>query len=120
MIPQSEITELYRLWSRLSFTRLLFVSQLNDRFQIEFVLNTENPISKVFLAAVQDMTIKKHPTGSVSWVGYWSQGVGLNSQYKRYRVDFIDSTIKEEIDQEKLGMYVQAFKECLKRQLPSH
>lgn len=119
MITQNEITEVYRLWSRLSFSRLLVVNQLNSRFQIEFVLNTEEPISKFFLSEIQDLTIKKHPAGSVSWVGYWSVE-SLNSQYKRYRLDFIDATIQEEIDQEKLGLYVHELKACLRRKLPTN
>jgi len=116
MIPQSKITDIYSIWNRLSFTKLLLVNQLNDRFQIEFVLNTEDPISNLFLGEIQDLTIKKHPAGSVAFTGYWSVE-GLNSQYKRFKIDFIDITIKEKIDEEKLNFYVHELTECLKRKL---
>jgi len=118
MIEQNEITELYQLWSRLPFSRLLVVNQLNEKFKIEFILNTEDPYSPIFLSELQNLTIKKHPAGSVSWIGYWSMET-LNSQYKRYKIDFIDSTIQDEIDQEKLGLYVKALKECIRRKLPA-
>jgi len=119
IVAQNEITELYQLWFRLSFTQLLAVNQLHDRFQIEFVLNTEDSMSNLFLSEIQNLTIKKHPAGSVIWTGYWSVG-GLNSQYKRYKIDFIDISINEKIDEEKLKLYVTELKECLKRKLPTY
>ena len=114
MIPQADITELFQLWSKLSYSRLLFVDQTNNRFKIEFLLNTEDTASNLFLAEIQQLTIKKHPAGSVAWSGHWQ-----NSQYKRYKIDFIDVSIKEEIDEEKLGLYVKTIKECLKRKVPA-
>ena len=118
MIRQSDITELYRLWSRLSYSRLIAVNQLNKKFQIEFVLNTEDGAAKIFLSELQEITIKKHPAGSLAWAGHWSVE-GLNSQYKRYKIDFIDSSINEKIEdnEEKLGLYVEELKRCLKRKL---
>ena len=125
MIPQSKITELFDLWSRLPFSKLLSVDQLRNRFQIEFVVNTDNPQSNPFLARLQKITIDKHPTGSVSWIGYYSienfgresgvyLGDGFSSQLKKYKIDFIDSSLKDEIDPEKLDLYVKKLEECLK------
>lgn len=119
MIVQQQITDLFKLWSKLYFSRLLLVDQKNEKFVVEFVLNTEDPISKFFLNEIQLLTIKKHPIGSVAWVGYWGTGLaaGLNSQYKRFKIDFIDSSVKDQIDEAKLGLYVEAIKELIRRKL---
>jgi hypothetical protein len=118
MIFQNEITELYDLWSRISYSKLLIVNQRNNKFQLEFVLNTGDPSSQLFFNELQDLTIHKHPAGSISWAGHWSID-GFNSQYKKFKIDFIDTLINEKLkdNEEKLGLYVSGLKQCIKRKI---
>lgn len=128
MIQQSKITDLFNLWGRLPFSKLLVINQLHDRFQIEFVINSDNPKSNPFLASLQKITIDKHPTGSVSWTGYYQiedfgkesgvwLGDGFSSQLKKYKIDFIDSSMADKIEQEKLDLYVQNLEKCLRGEI---
>jgi hypothetical protein len=50
-------------------------------------LNTENKLANVFLSEIQHLTIRKFPSGNVSWIGYWSADNFQipNSQYKKFR-----------------------------------
>jgi len=113
MLSQIEVYELFSLWSKISYSKLLNVDQISG-FKIEFIID-ENILAKSFLKNIQKITIKKHPSGSVAFIEYWGQSGAINSQYRKYRIEFIDSSIKEEkLDEDKLRLYFENLKNELR------
>ncbi len=109
MLSQIEVYELFSLWSKISYSKLLNINQISG-FKIEFIID-ENILAKLFLKNIQEITIKKHPSGSVAFIEYWGHAGTINSQYRKYRIEFIDSNIKEEkFDEDKLKLYFKNLK----------
>ena len=121
MIQNNEIEELYRLWGRLPYSALNLIDQRNSKFVIEFSV-IPNLVTALFLDQLKEITIKKHPSGSVSYIGHASlpEKIGiqsakfLTSNIKKYRLDFSES---ERIDEEKLKMFLESLKIKLKESL---
>jgi len=80
---------------------------------MEFIVRIDAQESSKLLNELNKITVEKHPSGTLSFVGFGT-AQHFNSQYKRYRIDFIDASIKETIDQEKLGLYVQSLEEIIR------
>ena len=113
MIIQRQLTEIFSLWNKLSYSKLLSIVQ-NSEFQIEFAIDEALPAARLFLSEIRNLTVNKHPSGSISFISYWSPDKALMTQYKRYRINFIDSLIKETIDENKLMLYVEKIRELVK------
>ena len=111
MITHNEISELFRNWSKLSYTKILQVFNYETKFELEFVLDVGDPDHARFLKNLTELTVKKHPSGSVSWIGYKNE----SSQYKVYRLEFLaENRSNEVIDRNKIEVYLGNLNQLLK------
>ena len=113
MLNQQTLNKIFGLWSRLPFSQLVSIDQTQGKLRIEFILRIDARESAKLLQELTRITVNKHPAGSLSWVGFGTQE-RMNSQYKRYRIDFIDKIIDEKIDPEKLGLYAKELEEAIR------
>ncbi len=110
MIQLTELNQLFDVWSRVSYSRVLNVDQ-RDGFILEFVVDS-TASGSALLEGVRNLTTQKHPAGNISFVSYYQS----NSQYRIYRIEFIDPTMDKPDDYlERLHLYVESLKEIIKQ-----
>ena len=71
MLTQTALNDLFTIWSKIKFSKLLYVDQRNEAFLFEFILDDGITISKLLLSDIQNITIKKDKPGNVSWLSHW-------------------------------------------------
>ncbi len=97
-----EILALWNKWNNNQFTKLLIVDQMSidNNIVIEFAINIKSNQFYTFLKNLNEIVIKKIPNGTLSFISYLSQVSDndnkyyINTQYKKYRIEFIDSSLK--------------------------
>lgn len=97
-----KILNLWKLWNSLSFTKLVLINQMiENNIIIEFAVNVNFNNYKNFFDKLSEIVIKKNPSGSISFINYLSQNIEyyrnenfINTQFKKYRIEFVDSFIK--------------------------
>ena len=106
VIPNRDIIQLWKLWNSLRFTKIISVDQLKENnIIIEFCVNVNSIHYKKFIDNVSDCVLNKTPQGTISFTGYLPQkqtnqvvnNSFLNSQYKQYKIEFINSASKDEL-----------------------
>jgi hypothetical protein len=100
MIPQKKIISLFEIWSTISGSKLQNVLTEPQKLKLQFISNVSNSKSNQLLEKIKKLTIEKHPSGNVSFIGFWN-----DTQYRVYRIDFIDPAINEKIDWEKATLW---------------
>jgi hypothetical protein len=97
----TQISNLWVKWNKNSCSELLLVDQqsLDNNIIIEFAVNIKSLQYTAFLKIINEVVIKKIPNGTISFISYLTQnskqkGYYINTQYKRYRIEFIDSSLK--------------------------
>jgi len=110
-IPQKEIIKIFREWSKLPFTKLLSINQRRN-FVIEFLIDMSKDGAKL-LNLLQKITVQKHPSGSLSFIEHTNFQIDDTKSHllKRYRIIFND--LSDEIDREKLNIYVESLKNMI-------
>lgn len=119
----------------MGFSKLIKVDQRDGKFILEFILDANDSRSFDFHKKITELTLKKAPSGTISWIGNYGeknaiQEQSINTQFKKYRLEFIDSSLKDEtsIDEtvkklkiyytqmeEMIGSYVEQFSKKNKR-----
>lgn len=106
-LNNKDIIKLWKIWNKIQFSKLVVVNQMiENNIIIEFGINISSVNSNSFLKKINDVVIKKIPSGSVSFIGYLSQVADiedkkqyfLNTQFKKYRIEFLDSFQKYSSD----------------------
>jgi hypothetical protein len=109
MIPQNKIIELFKAWSNLADSKLQNVQTEPKKLKLQFICNV-NGKSCQLLKKIQEHTIKKHPSGNVSFIGFWN-----DTQYRMFRLDFLDPAMLDEtIDWEKANLWFDSLIEIVK------
>ena len=106
MISQQKIIELFELWSKSSCSKLLTVNQ-KEKFEITFVVDESLDKSQKLIRHLREITEKKHPSGSLSFIGYHESSI-----FKKWRIQFSDIT-NEKIDWEKVQIYLDKVRETI-------
>jgi hypothetical protein len=109
MIPQKKIINLFEAWSKISGSKLQSVLTEPKKLKLQFISNVSNSKSNQLLKKIQKLTIEKHPSGNVSFIGFWN-----DTQYRTYRIDFIDPATKEKIDWEKADLWFNSLIDLVK------
>lgn len=111
-----EVNDIFVFWNDLPFTRLTLFNQKKDNLELEFIVNVEHSnIVNNFLKEIRDITLNKYPAGSLSFIGFGHREYHT-SQYKKFRVQFIDSSIPLPADfEERLKIYVEEIKQTIKK-----
>lgn len=109
MIHQKKIINLFEVWSKISGSKLQNVLTEPQKLKLQFISNVSNSKSNQLLEKIQKLTIRKHPSGNVSFIGFWN-----DTQYRAYRIDFIDPAIKEEIDWKKANLWFDSLIDLVK------
>lgn len=110
MIPQKKIISLFEAWSKISGSKLQNVQTDPQKLKLQFVCNVSNSKSNQLLKKIQEITIKKHPSGNVSFIGFWN-----DTQYRTFRIDFIDPATDEKIDWEKAILWFDSLIDTVKK-----
>ena len=106
LIPQKKVNELFNEWSKLANSSLRVVDQRDNKFSFDFIVD-QSKFAAELTRKITDLTIKKHPTGTISFTSHDSLGMQTTTLYKRFHVDFIDSANKKDtIEPEKLEIYI--------------
>jgi len=100
MIHQKKIINLFEIWSKIGGSKLQNVLTEPQKLKLQFISNVSNSKSNQLLEKIKKLTIEKYPSGNVSFIGFWN-----DTQYRVYRVDFIDPATNEEIDWEKANLW---------------
>lgn len=83
-----ELNSFFITWNSLSFSKILLFDQKNKK--IDFVIDISHIKASNFLAEIITIISKKHPSGTCSFIGNWSNNETLSTQYKKYRLEFLD------------------------------
>lgn len=105
MLKHSEISKLLKAWTKIGYTKILEIRNQDDKFTVEFVVDSSAQPAGFFVKDLTDLVVKKHPSGSLSWLGYWQ-----SSQYRKFRIDYIDPEIDktpEPFEKEKFMMFYE-------------
>lgn len=92
------ISNIWKKWNNNSFMQLLLINQMSeDNIIIEFGINVNCIEYKVFIEELGKLIRNKIPNGSLSFISYLSQNISdqnisvINTQFRKYRMEFIDS-----------------------------
>ena len=106
----ADLSQLFDTWAKLTYSKILSVDQ-RGILTLEFVIDSTKQ-GKRLLEAIRKITIEKVPVGTVSFLSHYEG----KSQYRIYRVEFIDAAIQDEKPDdytEKLFHYVEKLKEVI-------
>lgn len=114
MIQVNKVIELSSKWTKLGFSKISKLETNHLKLAIEFVVDVSDKRSSRLLAILQEHTIKKHPAGNVSFIGYWSpNNQPAGTQYRKYRIDFVDESIKMGVDEDRESSYFEKLIELI-------
>ena len=113
MIQQKILNRLFREWGKLEHSALLNIDQRNKRFSFEFTIDKSRNAQRL-LKQITELTIKKHPTGTVAFVSYYTgKNLPLSTLYRVFRAEFVDTASKEPVTDDKLSLYIGELEKVL-------
>ena len=127
VLSNDSLKELWIAWKKIPYSKLISIDQrFSNNVIVEFAININERKSFTFLEEISKLVIEKSPSGTISWVGYYSQIVQtdrdglknvLSTQFKKYRLEFFDMYNKpEEITEpeERIKMFFTKLNEFIK------